>query len=87
MKANNKTTVKYEVTMTLTEIEARALKELTGYGLKEFLRVFYSQLGRSYLEPYEAGVRSLFDSIPSQIGPELKIIDNMRHLIEKQSKS
>ncbi len=54
-----------EVTIRLTEAEAGALDALAGYSVDEFLKVFYEKMGRAYLEPYEAGLRTLFDSVRS----------------------
>lgn len=53
------------ITLHLSEAEAGALDALAGYGTDQFLEVFYAKLGKSYLEPYEAGLRSLFDSVRS----------------------
>lgn len=55
------------VAMVLTEQEAGALDALAGYGVDGFLEVFYTKMGKAYLQPYEAGLRSLFDSV--QNGP------------------
>ncbi|GBU16827.1 MULTISPECIES: hypothetical protein [Methylobacterium] len=51
------------VTFVVTEEEVRALDALVGYGDEAFLRVFYKQLGQSYLKPHEAGLRSLFKRV------------------------
>lgn len=55
-------TVKLEVTITLTEEEAGALDALFGYSCDAFLKTFYTEMGRAYLEPYESGFRSLHES-------------------------
>lgn len=51
------------IRLVLTEEEAGALDAITGYGVEPFLEVFYKNMGRAYLEPYEAGLRSLFESV------------------------
>ena len=51
------------ITLELSEAEAAALDALVGYGVEPFLAAFYEKMGRSYLEPYEKGLRSLFESI------------------------
>ena len=51
------------ITVALTESEAEALNAIVSYGDTEFLKVFYEYMGRAYLEPHEAGLRSLFHSI------------------------
>jgi len=58
-------TVRATITLELNEVEAAALDALVGYGVEEFLRVFYEHMGRAYLQPYESGLRSLFDSVRS----------------------
>lgn len=52
--------IELKITLSLTEDEARALEALAGYGVDPFLKVFYAKMGRHYLEPHEAGLRSLF---------------------------
>ncbi len=52
-----------EIVLVLNESEAAALDALVGYGFKEFVEVFYEKLGKSYLEPHENGLRSLFESV------------------------
>ncbi len=54
--------VKLEVTLKLDEGEARALEALMGYGVEDFIKVFYEHLGKHYLSPYEDGLRRLFSS-------------------------
>jgi len=56
---------KIEVTVTfqISEAEARALDALVCYGDDAFIKYFYQFLGRHYMEPHEAGLRSLFKSV------------------------
>lgn len=49
--------------LEISEEEIRALDALAGYGADAFLKVFYEKLGKAYMEPYEAGLRSLFATI------------------------
>jgi hypothetical protein len=51
------------VTICLSESEAAALDALAGYGADAFLAVFYEKLGKAYMQPHEAGLRSLFSSV------------------------
>lgn len=51
------------VTIALSESEAAALDALAGYGAEAFLAVFYEKLGKAYMRPHEAGLRSLFASV------------------------
>lgn len=71
-------TVQVEMTLRLTEPEARALLALTVYGTAQFLRVFYAQLGRAYLEPHEAGLASLFAGVGESVPPILRRADAAR---------
>jgi len=59
--------LKLTVTLTLSEDEARALCAIPCYGTKQFLEVYYKNLGKTYLEPYEAGVYSLFKLLTSEL--------------------
>lgn len=52
--------LKMEVVLRLSEAEAMALWAVGCYGTDAFLETFYEKMGRSYLEPHEAGLRSLF---------------------------
>lgn len=58
-----------KVTLELNEDEIRALDALAGYGANAFLEVFYKQMGKAYLQPHEAGLRSLFNVIRSDLPP------------------
>jgi len=62
-------TLNLDVSIKLTESEVRALDALAGYGANAFLKVFYEKMGRHYLEPHEAGIRSLFETIQSELPP------------------
>lgn len=52
------------ITLALSEEEAAALDAIVGYGADAFLEKFY-ELGKAYLHPHEAGLRSLFESVQS----------------------
>lgn len=55
--------LKATIVMHLSEEEAGALDALVGYGFEPFKEVFYDKLGAAYMKPYEAGLKSLFESI------------------------
>lgn len=59
------TVVDVKATIELNENEIRALDALAGYGVDEFLKVFYRQMGEAYLRPHEAGLRSFLESVRS----------------------
>lgn len=67
--------VEVSATIKLTETELRALEALVGYGTDNFLEVFYKQMGKHYLQPHEAGIRTLFDVIRSDLNPILHRAD------------
>lgn len=62
-KIGSRGVVSSEITIVLSEAEAGALDALAGYGADSFLAVFYEKLGKAYMEPYEAGLRSLFEAV------------------------
>jgi hypothetical protein len=67
-----------QVILTLSEQEARALLEITGYGAKAFLEVFYKHLGKCDLQDYEEGVKSLFETIKTELPRHLSKIDDVK---------
>lgn len=67
-----------DVLVRLNEKEIRALEALVGYGINPFLKVFYEQMGKVYLQPHEAGLRSLFDTISRDLKPILHRVNSAR---------
>ena len=61
-----------DVGLKLSMAEVQALEALAGYGVDGFLEVFYKQMGKHYLQPHEAGLRSLFNTIRSELPPIIK---------------
>ena len=49
--------IELNFTLTVTEGELRALDALAGYGVDEFIKAFYTNLGKAYLEPHESDLR------------------------------
>jgi hypothetical protein len=66
------------VTLGLTEAEARALDGIFGYNADSFLKVFYEKMGRAYVQPHEAGVRSLHNTIRGVVSGPLAEVDRAR---------
>lgn len=62
-RIEGRATLKAEVVLILSEEEAGALDALVGYGFKSFRDVFYEKLGKAYMERYERGLESLFNSV------------------------
>ena len=67
-----------DILVRLNEKEIRALEALVGYGINPFLKVFYEQMGKVYLQPHEAGLRSLFDTISRDLNPILHRVNSAR---------
>lgn len=63
MKIEEQARVTVTVTLKLDEAEIAALDALAGYGVDNFLEVFYEHMGKSYLQPHEHGLRSLFKGV------------------------
>lgn len=65
------TSIEFKITLEMSLDEAKALEALTKYNIKEFLEVFYKNIGTSYLKPHEKAFASFMDSIkktlPSKI--------------------
>lgn len=61
--------LKAEIHFVLNETEAKALDALAGYGTDNFLKCFYTHMGKAYLEPHERGLRSLFEKIKDLAKP------------------
>lgn len=65
---------KLTLTLELDEDEVRALDGIFGYNVESFLKVFYERMGRAYVEPHEAGVRKLHETIRSTVAGPLSRI-------------
>ena len=75
--------IEFHLALNLDEPQARALHALTAYGADSFLRFFYTTLGKTCLEPHEAGLRSLFDALRVELSPGIQRVDDLRKLIEE----
>ncbi len=88
IKADLKLDMKITVELSLSE--ARALNAITTYGSQPFLQGYYKQLGKSYLQPHEKGVISLFDTIkktlPSRLYNADEIIKAVNSIKDKLNK-
>jgi hypothetical protein len=73
----------FTITLQLNEAEARALEALTGYGTHEFLSSFYANMGKHYLQPYEAGLVSLFETVKTVIPKITAKIDAAKEAFDK----
>lgn len=82
MELKPKITITYELRLDLNEPEARALDGLVGYGFDAFKEHFYAKLGKAYMQPHEAGLKSLFDKISANIPGQLRIVDKAKKNIQ-----
>jgi hypothetical protein len=76
------TTIKTEANFTLDEAQLRALAAITGYRTDAFLEMFYHNLGKSYLQPHEAGLRSLFEFVNKEVHVALKKVDSAKEKLK-----
>lgn len=72
-----KQSVKFSVTVELTEGEVRALDAMAGYGADPFLKVFYKHLGMAYMKPFDNDLRALFEKI-KELRPAIHKIHEAR---------
>lgn len=77
MQVDGRPEVKLEITIKITEVEARALEALGSYSVDTFVKHFYEFLGKTYMEPYEKGLRS-FLAGTSGLNTWLSRVDNAR---------
>lgn len=77
-RLTQKPRIELNVDVRLNESEIRALEALVGYGINPFLDVFYEHIGKHYLQPHEAGLRSLFGTIKSELNPILQRLDGAK---------
>lgn len=68
----------------LNESETRALDALAGYDIEKFLKVFYQEMGKHYLQPHEKGLRELFARINKECRPVISVIDEARDALRNR---
>ena len=78
-------TAEVKVVLELTESEVRALDGIFGYSPDVFLKAFYEKMGKQYVAPYEAGVRSLHKTIRTVLADPLAKIDEARRILKQTS--
>lgn len=71
-----------KILLELNEDEARALSGIFGYNVEEFLKVFYEKMGKSYVKPYEDGVRSLHKSLRGLMDGALVHVEKARKTLK-----
>lgn len=83
-KIQSSSNVELNITLKITESEARALKEFTVFGTETFLKVFYEKLGKTTLSRHESGVYSLFETIKKELPKHLNKIDKVRKILNDE---
>lgn len=81
-KLTPQATIEFQVHFSISEVEARALEAMVGYGSDAFIEVFYEKLGRAYMERHEKGLRTLFESIKNVVPSTLHKIDEARKVLK-----
>lgn len=83
-KITSSATLDIKVVFTINEEEARALDALAGYGDDEFIKMFYDNLGKSYMKPYENGMREFLKTIREELRGHLSQLDQARILLKQK---
>ena len=78
--------VTLNVTIQLTEGEARALDALFGYNPDEFIKSFYTNMGKAYLSPYESDLRVLMANVRSELPVLFGRAEQARNAFKGQDK-
>lgn len=71
------------VDIQLSEAEVRALDGIFGYNVDQFLKVFYEKCGKHYVQPHEAGVRSLHKTVRGILAGPLAEITKARDAVNQ----
>lgn len=71
--------IKLTATLELNEIEIRALDGIFGYDVEAFLKAFYEKMGAAYVKPFEAGVRSLHETMRRELAAPLAAVQKARN--------
>ena len=66
--------VAFRFELTLTETEARALRQLTKYSLTDFINFYNKSLGK-FPEKHENGLAYLFKAVKENLSPQLEAVD------------
>lgn len=82
MSIKSNSTMGFQLFLELTETEARALLDITKYGSKAFIEMFYKSLGKSDLQKNELGIISLFETIKAEMPKHLSRIDATRNVFQ-----
>ncbi len=70
--------IELKTTLELDEMEVRALDGLFGYNVENFLAEFKRCMGSAYVQPFEAGVRSLHATIRRELAGPIDAVNKAR---------
>ena len=70
--------VDLRLTFSINESEARALDALAGYGDDAFVKAFYDNLGKAYMQDHEQGLRTFLRSIREMLPQWLSRLSDAR---------
>lgn len=82
-KVSSSAKLEFTATLTLSEVEIRALDGLVGYGFDAFLKHFKANLGEAYIRDHEKGLKSFFEAVGRDALPALYDIDQARRDLTK----
>lgn len=80
-KIKSSSKIELKINLLLTEVEARALKALTVFGTKAFIKVYTEQLSKYELKDHIPGIESLFETIKQELPQHLNKIDKAREAL------
>lgn len=83
MNIKSSAILKAEIHLILTENEAAALNALSLYNVEDFLKFFYTSLGKTYLQPHEEGFRSLIKNVKNEMPSHLNKFNKAREIFQK----
>lgn len=70
--------VKFELTVTLSEAEARALVALASYGIDSVIQVVQDNISQYYIRDHGRGFTELLTSARESVPPFLRRVDAAR---------
>lgn len=76
-------TLDIKIHLELSVAEATALSEMIKYGPDAFLQGYYKQLGKSYMQPHEKGLRSLFETIRTNLPAKLSEVQEINKVVKE----
>jgi len=76
--------VELKIALEMNEEEARALECIMSYDIESFLKIFYFNMGKAYLEKHEKGLRSLFETSRQPLSIWLSKADKSKELFNEK---